>query len=269
MAGTWYPGTAPALAGAVDAYLAPVNDRVDGDVVAVIAPHAGLIYSGPVAAHAYALLRQRSFDVAVIVGPSHFVPFHGVAMYPSGGFATPIGVAAVDEACADAIAAASPVVHADTAVHGREHSLEMQLPFVQRLAPDLPIVPLLIGRQTAETARALGDALGSTLRGRRALLVASSDLSHYENADTAHRLDAVIIDCVSRMDVDGLQHVLDIRPEHACGGGAMVAVLRAATLLGATAARILRYGDSGDVSGDKSSVVGYLAAALGRFGDER
>jgi AmmeMemoRadiSam system protein B len=268
VAGTWYPGKAPALAAAVDRHLASA-DRVDrnlpGDLVALVAPHAGLMYSGPVAAHAYRLLRGRTFDVAVLVGPSHFVGFDGVSVYPSGGFETPFGLTSIDADCARAIAAATSIVHAHPPAHAREHSLEMQLPFLAHVAPGVPIVPLVMGYQTAATAYALGDALATALRGRTALLVASTDLSHYHDATTAAALDAVVIDCVSRFDPDGLQHALDVTPDHACGGGPTVAVMRAAQLLGARDAVVLDHADSGDVSGDKSAVVGYLAAAFGRF----
>jgi MEMO1 family protein len=268
VAGTWYPGTAPALAAAVDEHLA-LADRagtgVAGDLAAIIAPHAGLMYSGPVAAHAYRLLRDRAFDVAVLVGPSHFVGFEGVSIYPSGAFETPFGPVAIDAESARAIAAATPVVVEHRAAHAREHSLEMQLPFLARLAPGLPIVPLVVGHQTRAVAVALGDALAAALRGRQALLVASSDLSHYQEATSAAALDAVVIDCVTRFDDDGLQRALDVRPDHACGGGPMVAVMRAARLAGARDAVVLKYADSGDVSGDKSAVVGYLAAAFGTF----
>ena len=274
VAGSWYPGTATALTAAVDRYLAAADrdtgpDRIaGGDLAALIAPHAGLMYSGPVAAHAYRLLRERVFDVAVLVGPSHFVGFDGVSIQASGGFETPLGVVPIDADTASAIISAAPVsglIHELPAAHGREHSLEMQLPFLAHLAPRLPIVPLVMGHQTADTARALGDALGSALGGRRALLVASTDLSHYHDAATASRLDAVVIDCVARFDVAGLQRALDARPEHACGGGPTVAVMRAAWLAGARDAVVLNYADSGDVSGDKTAVVGYLAAALGTF----
>src|SRR5258706_1456337 len=129
VAGSWYPGTAPALAAAVDAHLAKTDRDLPGDLVALIAPHAGLMYSGPVAAHAYRLLRDRAFDVAVLVGPSHVVGFEGVSIYPSGGFATPFGVTPIDVDCARAIAKASPIVVEHSAAHAREHSLEMQLPF--------------------------------------------------------------------------------------------------------------------------------------------
>ena len=269
VAGTWYPGSAPALAAAVDRHLAAAaRDGAVGcaDLVGLVAPHAGLRYSGPVAAYAYRLLRQRAFDVAVLVGPSHFVGFDGVSIHPSGGFETPLGVAPVDEECAAALMRATPIVREHPAAHAREHSLEMQLPFLQRLAPEAKIVPLVMGFQTAETARALGDALAVAIARKKALLVASTDLSHYHDAATASRLDAVVIDHVSRFDVDGLQATLDARPEHACGGGPLVAVMRAARQVGARDAVVLRYADSGDVSGDKTAVVGYLAAAFGNLG---
>ena len=267
VAGTWYPGSATALQAAVDRHLSHARSgagrRLD-ELVAVIAPHAGLVYSGAVAACAYDAVRERSFDVIVLVGPSHFVSFDGVSVCAAGRFQTPLGDAWIDEPCAAAIIAATPLVRDLPTVHSREHSLEMQLPFIQRVAPSARIVPLLMGSQTAETARTLGEALGRVLPGRRALLVASSDLSHYHDATTAARLDGVVIDHVGRFDADGLQSALEQQPQHACGGGPMVAVMRGARALGAHEAVVLRYADSGDVSGDKSSVVGYLAAALGR-----
>jgi AmmeMemoRadiSam system protein B len=268
VAGTWYPGTAPALAAALDRHLADAGragQDLDGDLTAIIAPHAGLQYSGPVAAHAYRLVRNRAFDVAVLVGPSHFVGFEGVSIVPSGGFETPFGVSPIDADCARTIAAASPVVVEYPPAHVREHSLEMQLPFLAHLAPGLPIVPLVMGYQSASTAAALGEGLAKALRGRRALLIASTDLSHYYDAKTASALDQVVVDCVSRFDANDLQRALDARPDHACGGGPTVAVMRAARLAGARDAVVLNYADSGDVSGDKSAVVGYLAAALGTF----
>ena len=265
VAGTWDPGSPSALAGALDRYLERATSHLSGDLVALVAPHAGLVYSGPVAAYAYRLLRDRRFDVAVLVGPSHFVSFQGVSVVRSGGFETPFGVAAIDERSATELLAATPSVREHAPAHVREHSLEMQLPFLQHLAPSLPIVPLVMGHQTGATARGLGDALAAVLVGRRVLVIASSDLSHYHDAATAAALDRVVIDCVSRFDAEALQQALDAEPGHACGGGPMVAVLRAARLLGARDAIVLNYADSVDVSGDKSAVVGYLAAALGAF----
>src|SRR5687768_5749842 len=158
VAGSWYPGSAPALAAAVARHLAPVDRDLQGDLVAIVSPHAGLMYSGPVAAHAYRLLANRRFDVAVLVGPSHFVGFAGVAVVPAGGFETPFGVARIDAACAADVMAASTIVREHASAHVREHSLEMQLPFLQHVAADAMIVPLVMGYQTAATAHALGEA---------------------------------------------------------------------------------------------------------------
>lgn len=264
VAGSWYPASSAALAAAVDGYIAAADDgpRVLKNLVALIAPHAGLKYSGPVAAYAYRQLRHHPTDVAILVGPSHFVGFAGVAIY-RGGFDSPFGVAEFDDECAARLAAATPIVHEHSSAHAREHSLEMQIPFLKRLAPQAKIVPLLMGWQDAATAQALGEAMGRILQDRNVLLIASTDLSHYHDAATAAKLDAVVIDHVAHFDHDGLQRTLDARPEHACGGGPAVAVMRAAQQRGARDAMILKYADSGDVSGDKSAVVGYLAAALG------
>jgi AmmeMemoRadiSam system protein B len=269
VAGHWYPGTRDALLREVDAHLASAGrDAASRCPRAIIAPHAGLVYSGPVAAWAYALVGECRYTAVVLVGPSHFVGFEGVSIWPRGEWQTPLGTIAVADSLAAAIAAESGGIVEYPPAHAREHSLEMQLPFVARLLPGVPIVPLVMGYQTRETAMTLGDALGRALAARRGLtdgeilLVASSDLSHYEDAATAARLDGVVLRLVEALDAAGLMAALEREPRHACGGGPMVSVLHAASLLGATRARVLRYADSGDVSGDKSSVVGYMAAAI-------
>ena len=171
----------------------------------------------------------------------------------------------VAEDMAEAIAAESPLIHEHPAAHLREHSLEMQLPFLAHLTPDIPIVPLVMGRQTRSTVEALGAAIERGVTGRRALLIASTDLSHYHDARTATMLDRRVIAHVRAFDPEGLLDALEQNPDHACGGGPTVSVMMAARAMGAREALVLRYADSGDVSGDKSAVVGYLAAALGTF----
>ena len=265
VAGSWYPGTAALLRAEVDRHLGRADVECAGEVSAIIAPHAGLHYSGPVAAYAYKLLAGRQYDVAVLVGPSHYVGFDGVAMYERGAFETPFGSVLVAEHCAAAIAMAASSVQHHPSAHLREHSLEMQLPFLQRVLPDTPIVPLVMGYQTRETILNLSKGLVAGLAGRRALLVASTDLSHYHDANTAARLDGEVIMHVRAFNPEGLLAALEIFPHHACGGGPTVSVMQAAKVLGARDARILKYADSGDVSGDKGAVVGYLAAAIGNF----
>jgi len=268
VAGSWYPANPETLAREVDGYLDGVDRSPIGEALAIISPHAGLMYSGPIAAHAYSLLRGRDIDVAILVGPSHFVGFDGVAMYERGAFDTPFGPIPIAEHCASALALGSRMVKAHPAAHVREHSLEMQLPFLKRVLPNASIVPLVMGHQRRETAYELGDAIAAAVKGRRAVIVASTDLSHYQTAETAAKLDNKVIQQVLRFDPDGLMSLLETHPEHACGGGPTVAVMRAARALGAKDARVLRYGDSGDVSGDKDAVVGYLAAAFGTFAPE-
>jgi MEMO1 family protein len=272
VAGTWYPRIPEVLAGEVDAYLASASEGPAGDLQAIVAPHAGLMFSGPVAAYAYKAARSRQFDVAVLVGPSHYVGFEGAALWPDGAFESPGGRAPIDEAGARALAA-SPVVRVMPEAHGREHSLEMQLPFLQRVLPGIPIVPVVIGFQRRATIEALADAIAGAFKGRRALLVASTDLSHYFDAATAATLDARVQRCVAAFDPEGLQALFEEHPEAergryvACGGGAAIAVMRAARTLGAVHGRVLNYAHSGEVSGDNTAVVGYLAAAFGTFTD--
>jgi MEMO1 family protein len=270
VAGTWYPSAPSQLAGDVASYVEraaramPQAVPDEADVVALVAPHAGLMYSGHVAAHAYRLLQSRAYDVIAMVGPSHYVAFEGASIWPAGGLETPLGTLRVDEDAAAAMVAACPMIRDLPSAHAREHSLEMQLPFLAALARDTPVVAIVMGQQTRETAFDLGDGLATVLGGRRALLIASSDLSHFYDAGTATGLDREVIDRVDALDPDGLMNLLERRPDHACGGGPMVSVLRAARALGASNAVVIKYADSGDVSGDKSSVVGYLAAAAWR-----
>jgi AmmeMemoRadiSam system protein B len=264
VAGSWYPDDPARLTKDIDAYLASVDTPPDGRPRAIVVPHAGLMYSGPVAAFAYHAARSGRPDAVVLVGPSHFVPFAGVSIWPTGAWETPLGRLDIDEDLADGIRAGSDVIVELEAAHGREHSLEMQLPFLAHLLPGVPIVPMVMGYQTRATSFALGQALAGAVQasGKDVLLVASSDLSHYEDANVAAALDGVVTKAVAAMDPAGLMSALEREPRHACGGGPLVSVLDAAARLGASAARVLRYADSGDVSGDKSAVVGYMAAAV-------
>jgi AmmeMemoRadiSam system protein B len=264
VAGSWYPGTAEAITREVDQYLAAAaGAKAPGRLVALVSPHAGLRYSGPVAAYGYSLLRGRSAPVVVVVGPSHRAAFHGVAVQAHGEWETPLGRVAIDEAVAEALLAASPgLVFDDPGLHRPEHSLEMQMPFLQRLVPDLRLVPLMMGSQSRPEVIGLGEALGRALAGRDALLVASSDLSHYEPAAVADRLDAVVVEQVSRFDDEALLARLEQHDNVACGGGPIVAVMRSARALGADRATVMRHANSGDIAGDRSQVVGYLSAAF-------
>ena len=272
VAGTWYPAVAGALARDVDAYADAVGLRPGGHVQAIIAPHAGLMFSGPVGAWAYKTAASGAYDVALLVGPSHYVGFDGFSVWPEGAFESPLGPAAVDAGAAAAVLR-SAFAQDLPAAHVREHSLEMQLPFLRRLLPDVPIVPIVIGYQVRETIEALAAALTDASRSRHALLVASTDLSHYFDAATAASLDARVQAHVNAFDPEGLLALFEQYPETergkyvACGGGAAAAVMLASRNLGARHGRVLKYAHSGEISGDHDAVVGYLAAAFGTFDD--
>jgi AmmeMemoRadiSam system protein B len=265
VAGTWYPGTAALIAAEVESYLGAVTaPPPPGRLVGLISPHAGLRYSGPVAAYGYSLLRGREDLTVVLVGPSHYFAFEGVAVWARGIFETPLGQVPVDEELAAALLETGGPLMDAPRPHGEEHSLEMQLPFLQHLVKGLRIVPLLMGRQEREDVTGLAEGLARALEGRPdVLLLASSDLSHYHPASVATRLDAMVVGDVEGFDSEGLMDRLEGRHEHACGGGAIVAVMQAARRLGADRAVVLRYANSGDAGEhDKTRVVGYLSAAL-------
>jgi hypothetical protein len=275
VAGTWYPGTSGALAQDVDGYLEAADVAAPSGILhAIIAPHAGLMFSGPVGAYAYKVAAAAGpFDAILLAGPSHFVGFDGIAVYPSGAFDTPLGPAAIDEALAREMAESSPVMHVLPEAHHREHSLEMQLPFIRRVLPDVPIVPMLMGLQTRNTIEAFAEVLAGAAAGRRVLLVASTDLSHYFDARRARDLDRRVETCVAANDPVRLLEIFEQYPEGergryvACGGGPAIAVMMAARERGARHGRVLKYMHSGEISGDNSGVVGYLAGALGTFTD--
>lgn len=228
------------------------------------------MFSGAVGACAFKAAARGTYEAAVLVGPSHYVPFEGVALYPDGAFETPLGPVPVDADLGARLNAAD-VVRSMPSAHMREHSLEMQLPFVRRVFPDLPIVPLLMGFQRPATIHALARALADALRGRRVLLVASTDLSHFFDAATAATLDGRVLDRIEAFDPAGLLELMERYPEAergryvACGGGPAVSVLLAARALGASQSRVLCYAHSGQISGDNEGVVGYVAAVIGEF----
>jgi MEMO1 family protein len=260
-AGRWYTGDPSRLAEEVAAMLAAATPPI-ATALAVVAPHAGLQYSGRVAAWSYRALSGRGCDVVVLVGPSHRVAFPGCAILGRGAVETPWKPLPIDAELATALAKETPYLReTGEQIHAAEHSLELQLPFLAHILPGVPVVPILMGEQTRTVAFAVGDAIADVARGKNVALVASSDLSHYHDAVTAGAMDARVLDALDHCDASLLMERLEHNPHHACGGGPMVAVLHAAARLGAAEGGVLKYADSGDVTGDKSQVVGYVAAA--------
>jgi AmmeMemoRadiSam system protein B/AmmeMemoRadiSam system protein A len=272
VAGSFYPADPDELAGVVDGLLADAaGDPVDGRLLALICPHAGYVYSGHVAAESYALLRGAGVKRVVVISPSHVEAFSGASVYDGDGYATPLGVVAVDDRFAQRLAAASPSIalsgrgHDHSRLSRGEHALEVQLPFLQRvLGDDFLLVPIVMGDQRYQTCRALGAALAELIGDDRGtVVIASSDLSHFHDYEEASRLDAQVLASVNSWDYYSLSRNLATRTWEACGGGPIVAAMMAAERLGGDRAVLLKYANSGDVPvGGRDSVVGYSAFAL-------
>jgi AmmeMemoRadiSam system protein B len=262
--GTWYEGNAKSLAHSVDEYLNKAKlPALDGEVVAVIAPHAGHRYSGPVAGYAFAPFREKSPDLVAVVSP-----FHSLAPYPlittaHDAYGTPLGNIEVDKATLAELSQAGLDIPITPVRGDREHSLEIELPFLQRaLTGDFKLLPIMIHAQEVNVARKLGFALAAVLKGRNALLVASTDLSHFHEQRTAERLDREMLRRFESFDPESIFEAEQTGKAFACGHAAVAAVLWAARELGANKVKVLQHATSGDVMGDYSSVVGYGAAVV-------
>ena len=265
IAGSWYPGDPSILRDDIDRYLRNVPDReLEGDVVGLIVPHAGYIYSGQVAAHAYKLIQGKKYDAVILIGPSHRVAFGGVSIYNQGAYETPLGVIPVDENFAGEMKRLSNIIVDLPAAHAQEHSLEIQLPFLQVLLGHFLFVPLVMGDQSAAVCQELANVIYQVAKDRHVLIVASSDLSHFHDYKKAKELDGVALRHIQDTDVEGFLDSLAHDKTEACGSGPIAVTMLATHKLGARHALLLKYANSGDVTGDKSSVVGYASAVCYR-----
>jgi MEMO1 family protein len=276
VAGSFYPADPEELGKMVDAFLARAAvPEIPGPVIAVVSPHAGYPFSGPVAAYAYAPLRGRKFARVVVISPSHYEAFAFSSVYNGDAYSTPLGTIPIDKAFASQLVAASPWIRFSSQGHGEvqgrwEHALEDELPFLQRVLGDFKLVPVVMGDQSYESSRALGVALARLIQkdshvsngGFDTLIVASSDLSHYHPYEDAVALDHKTLSALEEWDYFNMSRNFGQRVWEACGGGGIVAAMIAAERLGANRALVLKYANSGDVTGDKSQVVGYGAVAL-------
>jgi AmmeMemoRadiSam system protein B len=249
VAGAFYPGSADELRATVDALLAKANAPSLRGLKALVCPHAGYRYSGPVAASGFKLLPGLKFDQVIVLAPSHHAAFRGVAVPTEDALSTPLGKIRVARRARE-LARTAPFV-LDSAPYLREHSLEVELPFLQRTLPSFELWPMVFGSTNSEeVAKRLDPAVGPTT-----LLVASSDLSHYYPYDTAVTLDRATIDAIVRLDVQALADA------EACGRGPVLALVYLARSRG-WKAQLLDYRNSGDTAGDRSRVVGYAAIAF-------
>lgn len=263
LAGSWYPGRPETLRGDIETYFRNVPEpEIPGRIVGLVAPHAGYAYSGQVAAHAYKLIRNTPYEKVIVISPSHRMHFDGVALWRGAGYETPLGVVPVDQELAQSLLDADGPVAEIPAAHAGEHSLEIQLPFLQVALGEFSFVPLVMGTQDERTCRRLAEVITGAVAGLRTLVVGSSDLSHFHSHSEAVRLDSVVLDHLKNFNPDGLLRDLARRSCEACGGGPAAATMMAARALGAERAELLKYANSGDVTGDRREVVGYASAVF-------
>jgi len=260
LAGTWYPDDATQLARSIDRYIDQAETApIPGRVIGVVAPHAGHRYSGAVAGHAFKPVRGLGADVVVLIGPSHY-PYRGQVLTTGySAYATPLGTVPV---ATDLIESLSREVPLTAVRNDQEHSIENLLPFIIRADDGVRLLPLMLVDQSLAMAETLGRALGALLQGQNALLVASSDLSHYYPQGVANQLDAAMLSEIEAFDAAGVIRAEDEGRGYACGRGAIATVMIAAQALGADSARVVGYATSGDVTGDYGQVVGYGAAVF-------
>jgi hypothetical protein len=262
VAGSFYPADPETLRKELDGLMRGRRSSEGPPAVALMVPHAGYIYSGPVAADTYAATRlPRRF---VIIGPNHTGRGKAIAIMAEGAWATPFGEAPIDEPLAAAILAGCPASCRDDVAHQREHSLEVQVPFLQYIVGDFCFVPICVGTQDRKTLLALGRALAEAISatGDEVLILISSDMSHYLPASLAERQDRKALDRFLAIDPEGLHEVVVDEEISMCGISPAVAGLEASRRLGAREARLIRYSNSGERSGDLLSVVGYAGVAV-------
>ncbi len=274
-AGMFYAGTEEALRRQIEecfkhrfgpGEVPKVNENGPRRIVGVISPHAGYMYSGPVAANAYYhLALDGVVDLFVILGPNHHGIGSGLATVDGGVWRTPLGDVEVDGETAREIARRSKIIDFDESAHRYEHSIEVQIPFLQYVyGSSFKFVPICFLMQDLETSREVGEAIGESLYGRNAVIIASTDLTHYEPQRRAHEKDRKVIDAIMKMDEELLYSVIESYNISACGYGPVIALITAAKKLNAKSVSVLSYKTSGDITGDTSSVVGYASLSFNK-----
>jgi len=269
IAGRWYPGDSSQLAASVDKYVDAARvPEIDGEVVGIIVPHAGHTYSGPVAGYAFNAVRDLQPELVAVISPMHQPYAQPLLTCAHQAYQTPLGTLKVDQ---ESVSALSDALETELGFgltpvrNDQEHSLEIELPFLQRvLSSEFDLLPVMVRDQTPKVVETLGRALAGVLVGRSALLVASSDLSHFYDQLQAEQLDAEILSRVEAFDPLGVLQAEEEGKGFACGRNAIAAVLWAARELGANKVKVLNHATSGDVTGDYSGVVGYAAAIITR-----
>jgi AmmeMemoRadiSam system protein B len=261
VAGRFYPGDPEDLRSEVESYLSQ-SEKTEVQAIGCIAPHAGYMYSGHVAGAVFAHVQIP--NVCVVMCPNHTGMGVPLSIMSEGAWKTPLGEVAIDGELASALKGQFPALEEDTAAHRAEHAIEVELPFLQLRQPSLRFVPITVGTGRFEALEGLGKALGQVIAAwkERVLIVASSDMNHYESDSVTRTKDHVAIEQILRLDARGLFDVVTQQKISMCGYGPAVAMLNAARDLGAKSAELVKYATSGDVSGDRQMVVGYAGVVV-------
>ncbi len=269
IAGQWYPADPKRLSERVGSYIRAASlPALEGEIIAIMVPHAGHIYSGPVAGYAFAAAQGLSPEVVAVISPMHYPYPQALLTSDHGAYETPLGIIEIDKALLKEL---DSTLHQELnfglsyVKNDPEHSLEIELPFLQRIyGSGFRLLPIMVREQEVFVSRALGKALAKVLMGKKALLVASTDLSHFYTQEVANVLDAELLRRVEAFDPEAVMLAEEEEKGYACGRGALAAVMYAAKELGADRVKVLNHATSGDVTGDFKRVVGYGAAVISR-----
>jgi AmmeMemoRadiSam system protein B/AmmeMemoRadiSam system protein A len=262
VAGTFYPADKDSLKKSVEDFLSKSETSPDhGKLIAIISPHAGYIYSGQIAAYGYKQIQGSDIKNVILIGPSHSAAFKGASVYTKGSFRTPLGNVKINERLAEGLLNESADVRFSPEAYEGEHSLEVQLPFLQTVLKDFTIVPVLIGSPSGRTFEHLIQRLTEMLD-EKTLLIASTDLSHYHDYPTAKEMDSGIISAVQRLSPKDTIELLRSGKSEMCGGVPVIIAMEVARRSGANLGVVFKQANSGDVTGEKDKVVGYASIGL-------
>jgi AmmeMemoRadiSam system protein B len=262
VAGYFYPAEPDTLHNEIHKMLSETKlNKTFDKIIGIVSPHAGYMYSGKTAAFAYNIIMGKDYKTAFVISPSHYEYFPGISIYDGEAYQTPLGIVEIDEEKAQKLVEGSRMIFRGTQGHRREHSLEVQIPFLQTVLDDFRIVPIVMGDQSKVFVDELANKLTKVLDDK-SVIVASSDLSHFYDVKKADLLDYLVEKRINDFDYEALQQDLEQKRCEACGGGPIVAMMKASALMNYRNAQVLKRTDSGDVTGDKSEVVGYLSAVV-------
>ena len=232
----------------------------DEKIFGIICPHAGYMYSGPIASYSYKSISSQIPEIAIIIGPNHFGIGTDAATMVDADWETPLGTVSVDSESALDVVKNSEIIKIDNYSHSQDHSLEVQIPFLQSIFDKkFQILPIILRAQDMTTAKDVGNSISEIAKKKKSIVIGSSDFTHYAENSFAYLQDHALIEPILEMDVEKFYDVLRQKQVTACGFGAIASTMIACKNLGATKGELLKYATSGDISGDKDSVVGYGA----------